>query len=118
VLYRTAKAVGNAESGAMKDLGKQPFGDQAIAIFVGAGFLLGIVVIWLYAAIRPRFGAGVKTAIWAGLFAWFFASLYVTIGMWPSGIFPERLLLIGCAWSLVEFCLAAVIGAWLYKEEA
>lgn len=102
---------------AMKDLGKQPIGDQAIAYFVVGGFLLGIAILYLYAGIRPRFGASPKTALCAGLMAWFFASFYVTLGFWSMGIFPTRLLLIGCAWGLVELPLATVVGAWLYKEE-
>ena len=36
-----------------------PVGGGAIAGFVITAFLLGIVTVWLYAAIRPRFGAGV-----------------------------------------------------------
>src|SRR5712692_5870295 len=42
-------------------------------------FILGIGIVYLYAAIRPRFGAGVKTAICAGLMAWFFVFLYTSV---------------------------------------
>ena len=34
-----------------------PVGGNAIAVFVILGFVLGLVLVWLYAAIRPRFGA-------------------------------------------------------------
>lgn len=34
--------------------------------------IFGIALVWLYAAIRPRFGPGTGTAIRAGLAAWFF----------------------------------------------
>ena len=51
-------------------------GGSAIGGFVFFAFLLGIVTVWLYAAIRPRFGAGAKTAVIAGLFVWFFAYFY------------------------------------------
>ena len=35
------------------------------------GIAGGLGAIWLYAAIRPRFGAGLKTAVYAGLATWF-----------------------------------------------
>lgn len=49
--------------------------------------LEGISILWLYAAIRPRYGAGAKTAVIAA-FAWWFI---VTLGdaTWCSfGFFP------------------------------
>ena len=63
-----------------KDFGRlnlppEPGGDF-IAKAVVATFILGIVITFLYAAIRARFGPGVKTAIYAGLLAWFFTILY------------------------------------------
>src|SRR5262245_55070813 len=46
-------------------------GGSFIALAVGLTFVLGIVILLGYAAIRSRFGAGPKTAIIAALFAWF-----------------------------------------------
>ena len=45
---------------AMTRLNLPPVGGQAITVFVVLGFALGIGTIWLYAAIRPRYGAGLK----------------------------------------------------------
>jgi hypothetical protein len=101
---------------AMKSLGKPPIGMQAVAVFIVLGFLGGIVTVWIYAAIRPRFGAGVKTAVCTGLLVWTLTSLFPAIGQAPTGIFPNRLLVIGSIWALVETPIAAVAGAWLYKE--
>jgi hypothetical protein len=101
---------------AMKSLGKQPVGMQAVAVFLALGFLGGIVTVWIYAAIRPRFGAGAKTAVCTGLLVWTLTSLFATIGQAATGVFPTRLLLIGTVWALVETPIAAVAGAWLYKE--
>ena len=47
-----------------------------IAKAVAATFVLGVVITFLYAAIRTQFGHGVKTAIYAGLIAWFFVNVY------------------------------------------
>ena len=101
---------------ALSRLNVPPVGGNAIATFVVMGFALGIATIWLYAAIRPRYGAGVNTALCAGAAAWFFASAYPSIGFLAMGLFPTRLTLIGLVWGLVELMVAAVAGAWLYHE--
>jgi hypothetical protein len=102
---------------AMRSLGRQPIGTQAIAVFIALGFVVGIVTVWVYAAIRPRLGAGPKTAICAGLTVWALSSLYSAVGQLPLGIVPTRLILIVAVWELVQTPIAAVAGAWLYKEE-
>jgi uncharacterized membrane protein len=89
-----------------------------MAIYVCWAFLIGIVAVWLYAAIRPRFGAGVVTAVKAGLVMWVLVAVQTTISFAPMGLFPRRLMAIGLVISLVELVLATVLGAWLYKEEA
>jgi hypothetical protein len=101
---------------AMRRLNLPPVGASAIAIFVIFGFFLGIATIWLYAAIRPRFGAGVKTALCAGSAVWFFAYLYPNIGQAVLGFFPVGLITISVVWGLVEMLLATAAGAWLYTE--
>jgi hypothetical protein len=93
----------------------QPGGDF-IAKAVVATFILGIVIIWLYAAIRAQFGPGVKTAIYAGLFAWFCVCVYAGgIQAW-LGIISTRVAMIGAVWGLVEYAVGAIAGAWLYKD--
>ncbi len=104
---------------AMKALGK---GEGAmsmsmIATFVALGFFLGIVILWVYAAIRSRYGAGPRTAIWAGLMTWLLAVFYPSVGWIVLDIFPARLIAIGGIWSFFEIPIAAVVGAWAYKEE-
>ena len=91
-------------------------GSAFIATAIGITFLLGIVIVWIYAMIRPRFGAGPKTAIIAGFVAWF--CVYFYCGILQSTLFgiPATLMLIGMVWGIVEYILAAVAGAWLYKE--
>ena len=88
----------------------------SIAVWVVWGFVYGILCVWLYAAIRPRFGAGAGTAAIAGFMAWIFTTLLSTVGMINMGIFPPRLLAIGAIWALPESILATILGAWIYKE--
>jgi hypothetical protein len=103
---------------AMQTLGKPAeLTAGAIVMFNIWGFLLGIAAVWLYAAIRPRYGAGPNTAIRAGLAAWALAVFLPNLGNYPLGLFPARLLAVSTVVALVEIVVATVAGAWLYKEK-
>ncbi|HEV7744627.1 MAG TPA: hypothetical protein VGO56_06505 [Pyrinomonadaceae bacterium] len=91
-------------------------GTNFMIVAVGLTFVMGIVLVLVYACIRPRFGAGVKTAIITGLFAWFGAYFYSgTINGVLFGI-PTATMALVIVWGLVEYSIAAAAGAWLYKE--
>ena len=94
---------------------KEPAG-IFLPVAIGLTVVLGIVIVLGYAAIRPRFGAGPKTAIIAALFAWF--GCYVYCGIINAVLFgiPTNTMLIVLVWGLVEYIIAALVGAWLYKE--
>lgn len=81
------------------------------------GFLTGIVTVWLYAAIRPRFGAGPRTAIISGLAVWVIMWFLGWVGFVVNGMFPSGLMVTSLIWGFFEVPIAAVVGAWLYKEE-
>ena len=103
---------------AMQALGKSPEPTtSAIAIYNLWGFLVGIVAVWIYAAIRTRYGAGVGTAVRAGIATWFLAVCLANLANYPSGLFPTRLLVITSVVALFEIVIATIVGAWLYKEE-
>ncbi len=108
--------VGESWNEALKALNRPPVGSESIPYFVLISFGLGIVLVWIYAAIRPRFGPGATTAIGAGLIVWALAYLYPTAGAVPMKLFPSHLMLSGTLWGLVEVPLAALAGAWLYRE--
>jgi len=91
-------------------------GGNAIAVAVVMTLVLGIVIVLGYAAIRPRFGAGPKSAIVAALFAWFGVYLYPNVLGAAFGFVPTNILPIALVWGLVEYNVAALIGAWLYRE--
>lgn len=93
-----------------------PVGGPAIATFMLLGLALGIALIWTYAAIRPRLGPGVSTALCAGSLVWFLAYAYPSAGMWAMGLFPTDVTVIGLVWGLAEILAGAVAGAWLYRE--
>ena len=91
-------------------------GNDLIAKAVVLTFILGIAIVYLYAAIRPRFGAGAKTAIYAGLIAWFFAFLYTRVLLGMVLGMPVDLIVKGTVFGLIVYAIGAIAGAWLYKE--
>ncbi len=90
---------------------------KAIGVAVAMTFVAGIVMLLGYAAIRPRFGGGPKTAIIAGLFAWFGIYCYGNTLAAAFGLVPANGLPVLLGWGLVEYVLAALVGASLYKED-
>jgi hypothetical protein len=108
--------IGHRMELAFRELNLPELGNSTVIIFIILGFLLGILVVWLYAAIRPRFGAGPKTAILTGFFVWLFAILWPAIGDGLLGLFDPDLLVFVSVWGLFEILIAALAGAWLYKE--
>jgi hypothetical protein len=93
-----------------------PVGGAAIAVFTVITLLMGIFTVWLYAAIRPRFGPGPKTAICAGLIVWGLAYLYSAITFAVLGISSMGITVLVIAWTAVEMILASAVGGYLYNE--
>ncbi|MHB1937779.1 MAG: hypothetical protein ACYCOR_14490 [Acidobacteriaceae bacterium] len=103
----------------MKALGHANFSSSAVIGFNVLGIVTGIVTIWIYAAIRPRFGAGVKTAICAGLAVWVVGALVPNASfMCVSGLFSHHLMAYTTLGAVVELVVSAIAGAALYKEPA
>jgi hypothetical protein len=104
---------------AMKTLGRPEFSVNQIVAFNIIGLVYGILVVGLYALIRPRYGAGPKTAVYAGLGAWAIGVLLPNASlMGAAGLFPSNLTAMTTAAAIVETVAAALAGAALYKEGA
>ena len=105
---------------AMSALGRS--GEITVNQIVGfniLGFCYGVAVVWLYAAIRPRYGAGPKTAVTAGLALWVVGVLLPNVGfMSVNGLFPANLTMMTTLGGIVECVAAALAGAAVYKESA
>jgi hypothetical protein len=98
-------------------LGKAGFSANQMIWFNILGLLGGIASIWVYAAIRPRFGAGVKTAIYAGIAVWFIGTLLPNLAfMYVGGLFSKHLTVFTTVGALVEVVVGTILGAALYKE--
>ncbi len=86
--------------------------EALVAAVVVRTTALGIATVWLYAAIRPRFGPGPKTAICAGLVVW--ALSYV----FPAILSDQSMgsIVVITAWTGVEMLIASSVGGYLYHE--
>jgi hypothetical protein len=89
-----------------------------IGVFILRGASLGIFCLLLYAAVRPRLGAGVKTAITVGVLVFLVGTLFPPFGLTMQAFAPAGLLLETIIWNAIQLPLATVAGAWLYREGA
>lgn len=78
--------------------------------------IAGISIVYLYALARPRLGPGPRSAIRIGTVMWVAAYITQLLGWNMLGIFPMGMLALWGAIGLVEMVLAALVGAWIYKE--
>lgn len=103
-------------AGAMKMFDREVAGTNSFFSFIPASVVLGIVIVWLYAAIRPRFGPGVRTAVTSGVLVWFLSYAYTGLGWIELDILPKKLFLVSILFGLIELPVAALLGAWIYRE--
>jgi len=97
--------------------GMPPFSTRQIAWFEFFGIIIGLGAIWVYAAIRPRFGPGVKTAIYAGVAVWVLSTLVPNFAlMWVPHFFSGHLTGYTSLGGLVEIVIGTIAGAAVYKE--
>ena len=82
------------------------------AFLLTLNLLGGIWAMWRYAAIRPRYGPGAKTAVLVG-FAWWFVSSLADWTWGSLGFVPVTAFIWLSAVAILELILAAFVGAWL-----
>lgn len=88
---------------------------SALGLWGFMSLVMGLVGVWLYAAISPRFGASYRTALLAGLAVWLLNKFAVGFDITALGIFPKPLLLGLVLGGLVAIEGGLLVGAWLYK---
>jgi hypothetical protein len=90
---------------------------SAIAMQVITQFVIGLLLVWLYAAIRPRFGPGMKTAVYAALVVWLCGFLF-HLDWLLSGMMTQGTYMLATIVALIQLIAAAGVGAKLYTESA
>jgi hypothetical protein len=101
----------------MPGLGEKGETGSAMVWTILGGFVVGFVVAWLYAAMRPRFGPGAKTAIYAGLVVWILG-FFFHIDLLILGLTPMNTYMMATVAALIQVLGAAWVAGMLYKEEA
>ncbi len=79
-------------------------------------FWFGILAVFLYAAIRPRFGPGPRTALIAGTTLFLSVGIVMLLSIKNLGLLSGNMLLLAGVWSWCELCLGALIGGRIYRE--
>ena len=89
---------------------------QAMTISIISNFVMGLLLVWTYAAVRPRLGPGPRTAATVGGLFWIIGMIvavgYLQMGMMSFSLWWEYSLF----W-LINLLIAAVIGGKLYSED-
>ena len=78
-------------------------------------FIYATLIVWTYAAVRPRLGPGPKTAVTAGLVI-FAAVTAILFGFQQMGFFTPDAFAKSTALSAVNAILTSLAGAWMYRE--
>jgi len=78
-------------------------------------YLVCSLIMWVYAAIRPRFRDHLRAALAASLVFWFFAFLFV-VNYSNVGLYPLKFALLGMGFNLVEIPAAVMTGALVYRQ--
>ena len=102
----------------MESLHLPQFGMDEVISFIVLGFVTGLAAVWTYAAIRPRFGTGPKTAIYAALLTWVTAYFLGNASDVVAGTQTHAIAYTTMIVGLIEIAAATLAGAFFYKEAA
>jgi hypothetical protein len=88
---------------------------------LGTTLVPGLILAWLYAAIRPRFGPGPRTALKAGAVLWIATWLMFYVWLAPTGrgllFMKPPHTAIAMLGELAGVLLAALGAGWIYRED-
>ena len=90
-------------------------GSGVVATWTVVDFIYGQLLVWTYAAIRPRCGPGPATAVYAAIIPFAGATLMLA-GYNAMGIFATSAFLKGTLFFFVTSVSAALAGASIYRE--
>jgi hypothetical protein len=89
--------------------------DSGTLGWVAVDFILGILTVWVYAAIRPRFGPGPRTALSAAFVVWLAAHVaYASYAF--MGYYSWSIITGSSVGGLVAALAGGYVGARLYQE--
>lgn len=87
-----------------------------LMLTVALSMLVGLTLVFFYAAVRPRFGPGPKTATMVAVVLWISSYLLSLIGYGMIDLYPKSMLTLWGLIGLIEMIAAAYVGGWIYRE--
>lgn len=78
--------------------------------------LIGLTMLFSYAAARPRFGPGPRTALVVAFMLWLGGYVPSLLGFDMMTLFSRRMLVQWGLVGLLEMMIASIVGAWIYRE--
>jgi hypothetical protein len=97
-------------------LGYLPSGTLYHILNLGIFFAICILIMWVYAAIRPRFASNAKAAIGTSLVFWLLVFLFLG-NFVNTGILPLEAALLSLGFNLIELPIGILVGSLLYKDK-
>ena len=97
-------------------LGYIPTGTLYYILNLVIFFSICILIMWVYAAIRPRFTSHAKAAIVTSLVFWLVVFLFIA-NFVNIGIFPLKAALLNLAFNFIEIPIGILVGSLLYKDK-
>ena len=94
-----------------------PLSVRGIIAFNVWSVVVGFLAIWLYVAIRPRFGPGPKTALISAVVVWLLAWPLTMVAPVVTHMVPKSLAINVVLLGIPEIVIAVLVGAAFYKEE-
>ena len=92
-------------------------GAGALAGRVLTQFAVGFLLAWLYAAMRPRFGPGMRTAVMAAIPVWVCGFLFYLDWLYMEMMTPATYVIVSVVMAITLVIAAAIAGA-MYKEDS
>ena len=89
---------------------------SVLVMSLAVSLIAGLALVFFYAAARPRFGPGPKTAVIVAVALWLGGYFLLLVGYEMMELFPTRMLAQWGVVGLVEMILAAILGGWIYRE--
>jgi hypothetical protein len=90
-------------------------GNSEIVKFVLIDLLFGLLIVWVYAAVRPRLGPGPATAVKATLVV--FGASALNMATFAPWMFSWDMFVRSAALGAISMLLAGWVGGWVYSEE-
>ena len=87
----------------------------SVTTWIIVDFLWGLLLVWVYAGFRPRFGPGPRTAVISGVTLWLTVCV-IFAGLMSMGIYTQQAYIKASALMLVSAIAASLAGAAVYKE--